>query len=800
MNSSDNIPVDLFDQEQSPAQRTSFDFKRVFFKILRFWYIVLGFLAIALIVTFFKNRYATRVYPVSASILIKESAEQAEGRLLYNNPLVSGYRNYLNELYILKSYPLMQSTIEDLNFGVSFYQEGNFVTSEVYQTLPIEAFVVNDHGIKSRGMIFRILDRNRYKLAINPDEPDANASTFNFNDTIQFNDLDIVFRIKEGIGLNRSKGIDYIFKYTAPSVLTGSYVNKLDASWAELGSGVINLSISGATPNKEIDFLSGLIDNYRQYDEDKKKLSASNAIQFITAQLAGISDSLNRVELQVERFKDRNVVTDLSRETLRLYDKLEDMEMEKSKLDVQRNYYEYVRDYIQKGRNNLDQVILPSSIGINDGVLTSLISKMIDLQMEIKMTSKDNKLETPLTMANRKRMEEVRNDILESISNQSSTDQIQRNFYNKQISAIEQQLNYLPVAERQYVSIKRQYSLLENLYVFLLQKKAEADISKAATTSDIEVVNPPMRAGGAITPKIVLNYAIAVAAGLVIPFLLFVLQEFFNNRVQSREDIEKITKIPFIGGIGHKKVQDNLVVGNFPKSSVAESFRAMRSNLNYFTHNREKSIFIITSSISGEGKSFTTINLGSVFALSGKKTLIVGADLRKPKIYGDFNLANNVGLSSYLAGFNSFDQVVQPTNMVNLDLVSGGPVPPNPSELLLSAKMDQFIQEAQKQYNYILVDTPPQAIVTDAFVLSKYADHIVFVVRQNYTPKEMLRTIDEYYASGRLKNISIVLNDIQRSGPGYGYGYGSGYGYGYSYGYGYGHGYYDEEKNGDGTT
>jgi capsular exopolysaccharide synthesis family protein len=200
---------------------------------------------------------------------------------------------------------------------------------------------------------------------------------------------------------------------------------------------------------------------------------------------------------------------------------------------------------------------------------------------------------------------------------------------------------------------------------------------------------------------------------------------------------------------------------------------------------------MVSSSISGEGKTFSTINLATVFAMSGKKTLIIGADMRKPKIYADFNLSNTVGLSGYLSQLNTFAEVVQHTAVENLDLISGGPVPPNPSELLLSARFEALIKEALQWYDFIIIDTPPMALVTDAFVMSKYADHTVFVVRQNYTPKTFLNDTQDYYANGRLKNISIILNDIYKSGMGYGYGHGSSYGYSYGYGYG-------ATKNGDG--
>lgn len=205
---------------------------------------------------------------------------------------------------------------------------------------------------------------------------------------------------------------------------------------------------------------------------------------------------------------------------------------------------------------------------------------------------------------------------------------------------------------------------------------------------------------------------------------------------------------------------------------------------------------MVTSSISGEGKTFTTINLSTVFSLSGKKTLIVGADMRRPKIFEDFNRKNDVGLSTYLSGLNEFDAVVQKTDIDNLFLVSGGPVPPNPSELLLTDRFESFVREALERFDYVIIDTPPLALVTDAFVISKFVNHSVFVLRQNYSPKEFVRSIHEYYESGKLKNISILLNDIYKSGLGYGYGQGYAYHYGYSYGYPYGKrskgGYYEE--------
>ncbi|MBT1704888.1 GumC family protein [Chryseosolibacter indicus] len=773
-------PVSIQDQ-QPPQQGFSIDFKRIVARAIQFWYVIVISLLTALGIAFFKNRYAVRIYPVTASILIKEKEETAEGRLLYNNPLVSGFRNYLNEIYLIRSYPMIERTLTKLNFGVAFYKEGNVLTTESYE-LPFKAYVLNKSKNANDAFYFKWISKDKYELGVHSNEGiGVGRKVFLFNDTIDYQGLKMVFLLNEPLTEAPSEHQDQlVFTYTEPSTLAGSYISRLGVNWAEEGAGVMNLAISGSNPSKEIDFINGLIEQYQLFDLEKKNRVASRTIDFISEQLEGITDSLRHVEQQLERFKNRNMLTDMSVEAQRLYSKLEGIESQRAELIVRNNYFKYLSDYLKQSKN-LDQIILPSSVGINDGILSSLIQNMVGFQLQLKL---NNRTENPLANELKRKIDEIRKDIVESVKNQQSTDNIRRDYLNKQINDIERQLSYLPVAERQRISIQRNYSLLENLYIFLLQKRAEAGISKASTTTDIEIVNPPMIAGGPISPQPSRNYMMAFVLGLAIPLGAFVLIELLNTKVQSKEDIEKVISIPFIGGVGHKSTENNLEVLSHPKTAIAESFRALRSNLNYFLGKQNKSVIMITSSISGEGKTFTSINLASVISLSGKKTLIVGADMRRPKLFGDFNLKNDKGLSSFLSGMASFEEVIQKTSFPNLDLVSGGPVPPNPAELLLTSKMTQFVTDAKLQYDFVIIDTPPLAIVTDAFVISQLADHTLFLVRQNYTPKDLLRTAEDFYRSGKLKNISLVLNDIYKSGPGYGYGYGYSYSYGYSYGVG----------------
>lgn len=775
--------------ERSSPEGINIDFKRVLFRALRFWYIVVISLLIVLAIAFIRNRYATRIYPVSASIIIKETEETGGAELLYKNALIDPYKNYLNEVYILKSAPLVERVIKDLNFEVTFFKEGNFLTTEAYDYYPVAAKVKKSDDGKSRKFLITFLEAGEVKLEPGTEDSELESLVFPVKDTIHYGGLTFNLIIKNRSALESFRNQTFIFYYTPAKDIAPGYAGRIMADWAEDGAGVIDLSITGPNPLKEIDFITGLIDRFQKYDLERKNEAALRTVDFISLQLHEISDSLRLVESIMERFKNKNVVTDMSAEALRLYQRLETVDIQRTELLVRDNYYRYLLDYIQQGKE-VDKVILPSSIGVSDGILTELVSTMVSIQTEIKLMGGKEKLDNPL-MDKRKRIEAIKQNIVEAVHNQQETDKIQLSFINKQIKDVERQLSSLPAAEREFTSIKRNYALLENLYIFLLQKRAEASISQASNVSDVITVNPA-RAGGAISPRVSQNYSVALLVGLLIPMGLFVLVEVFNTRVQSKEDIEKITSMPFIGGVGHNKLTSNLVVKSKPKSAVAESFRALRSNLNYFTSNKDRKVILVTSSVSGEGKTFTSLNLATVLAMSGKRTVIIGADMRKPRLYGDFELDNFIGLSSYLSGLEPLEKVIQQTGIENLYLISGGPVPPNPSELLLRGEIEKLFEALKKDFDYILLDTPPVGLVTDAFVLSKYADHSLFVVRQNYTPKSIIKVIDDYYRDGRVKNISIVLNDIYRSGPGYGYGYG----YGYSYGYGYGYGYSDK-KNGN---
>jgi capsular exopolysaccharide synthesis family protein len=802
LNTQASIP-DITEGPTTPSKGIQINFKRVADRAIRYWYIILLSLIISVSVAYLMNRYSTRIYPVKASIIIRESEENVGAKFLYNNELLTEYRNFYNEIYIMKSYPLLQEVVEDLGFDVSYFREGDIKTTEYYEpNFPLTIKVIASEGKRPYGksFYFKVVDQNTYSLQykVDDDQPGKEFSSLQFNDTVKVNGYRLFVNRKADVSELFNKTL--VVRFNDPLSLAKSYSSRLKIGWAMTGSSVVDLEINGSVIQKEIDFLRKFIERYQDYDVEKKNKMVARAITFLDNQLGVIGDSLEHYEDQVEDFKRRNVITELAEETNRLYLKLQDYENQKFQYRLLDNYFTYISQLLEQ--NQYEGIFTPQSVGITDNVISQLITTLIEEQGQVSLYKTNGtrgvlRLEdNPEYQAKLKKIQFLKTDILKTIENNRSTQKINIKFINDQIKLVEDQLAKLPSTERELVGIQRNYSLRENLYIFLLQKRTEAGLSMASTTSDIVVVNPPM-AGGAISPKTMQNLMTGMGIGLLVPLSIFILLELLNNRIQSKDDIENMTSAPVIGAVGHNPASDALIVYNKPRSAMAESFRSLRSNLNYFTGNQDHQIFMVTSSIPGEGKSFTTLNLATVYALAGKRTVIVGADLRKPKLYDELGLNNTIGLSQYLSGMATKEEIIQTSAVDSLYLIASGPMPPNPSELLLRPAMEELVNYLRTQFDYIIIDTPPLSLVTDAFVLSKHANHTLFVIRQDYTPKEALRSFDDFYKSGRLLRVSVLFNDLRKSGLGYGYG-GYSYGYGYGSGYQYG-GYYGRKKKKNGN-
>jgi len=361
---------------------------------------------------------------------------------------------------------------------------------------------------------------------------------------------------------------------------------------------------------------------------------------------------------------------------------------------------------------------------------------------------------------------------------------------DRRLLEIEKDIRRLPSTERQMINIQRKFDINNTVYTFLLEKRAEAGIARASNVPDNRIIDDAgFFSTAMVGPKKRQNLMMALVLGLFLPALGIVLVDYLNNKIIDKKDLERRTSIPVIGYISHNSLKSEIPVAENPGSTLSESFRSVRTSLKYFLKDRTCPVISVSSTITGEGKTFVSINLAAIIAMSGKRVLLAGLDLRKPRIHRIFGAENEKGISSYLIGEEKYEDIVLKTEFKNLFYTPAGPVPPNPAELIDSEAMAGFIARAREEFDFIILDTPPVAIVTDALLLSPFSDFYLFVVRQRYTSRNTLALIEELRAGGNLKSIGIVMNDISMSGY---YGYGLRYGYSMGYGYNYGYNYYSQ--------
>jgi capsular exopolysaccharide synthesis family protein len=561
---------------------------------------------------------------------------------------------------------------------------------------------------------------------------------------------------------------------------------------------LVTLTVTGPVREQEADYLNALMHNYIEQGLAWKNETADNTIKFINEQLKGISATLTDTEGEMEQFRFENRFVDLTAEGTLVLQRLERYEMEKNSINLQLQYYDYLREYLTT-RNESGLIVSPSVMGIDNPVLIRLVEELSQLQLQQKQVGFVLRDDLPAVNLVSGKMEEAREALLENVTNSINQLTISLVDVNARIADVETQLGKLPGTERRLIKIQREFDLNSTVYNFLNEKKAEASIAKASRVSDNKPIDlaEPFNAIR-IKPKTRQNYMLAFILGFLLPAGAIIIIDLLNNKVIDKKDIERATKAPILGFISHSGYGTEVPVVEKPGSTLAESFRSIRTSMKYFNPSDQSLVIAVTSTISGEGKTFVAVNLAAIISLLGKKTLLVGLDLRKPRIHKILGIDNSAGMSTFLSSNSKFEEIIQKTSIENLWIAPAGPVPPNPAELIERKTMSDFLTKAKKQFDYIILDTPPVAIVTDALLLAQHADMTLFVVRQRYSSKGTLQLVDEIYRNKEIKNPAIVVNDISMSGY-YGYGLRYGYTMGYSYGYNYGYKYYGHTSYGRGA-
>ena len=450
-------------------------------------------------------------------------------------------------------------------------------------------------------------------------------------------------------------------------------------------------------------------------------------------------------------------------------------------------YYNYLWEYLND-KNATSTIISPSIIGIGDQVLIRLVNELSSLQVEKGKLGFNINLDQPAAALINRQSEESRESLKENVRNGIANLKLSISESNRKINTIEGEIDKLPSVERDLINIQRKFDLNNTVYTYLLEKRSESDIAKASNVPDNRIIDKATQFSSVlIRPKARMNLVIAFMIGLIIPIIVISLIDFFNDRVMDKSDIEGKTKVPVIGYISHNDGRNEIAVVEKPGSALSESFRSVRTALKYYVKANSVPVIAVTSTISSEGKTFISINLAAITAMLGKKVLLIGLDLRKPRINKVFEYEDSPGMSTFLSENCTFEEIIKETQIKNLFYAPSGPIPPNPAELIETDQMKKFIDRAKKEFDFIIIDTPPVAIVTDTMLIAAYVDINLFIVRQRYSSRSTIEMIEQLRERGELKNISIVINDISLSGY---YGYGMRYGYYHGYGYSYGYNFY----------
>ncbi|TCO09353.1 polysaccharide biosynthesis tyrosine autokinase [Natronoflexus pectinivorans] len=786
------------------------DYKKILVDILRYWWLFIITLGLSLFTVFMMHRYAQPVYRASMTMLMEERGTDTPQRNMMEGFGLSGaMRSTDNQIAILRSFETIREAIEELDFHVSYYKTGRVKSTELYGNVP---FTVHFDSISPQiintPIYLSIINENTFRLNIDTEQAATfhygrnqvlgNTGSLSFSETFRFNEpimTPFLSIIVENHNLNRPEERGYYFQFNNPNILASSYQSRFSAPRPSENTSIVRLFVTGHNNTKNITFLNKLAEVFIRINLERKNQIATNTIQFIEQQLIIISDSLAEKGTELSQFRTTHQIQSVSAQANLLFSRLENLANQSTQIMLTRQYYEYLKDYFSAD-TIFNQTLAPASYPVDNVTISAQISKLTELNMErqaLKYTLNRN-THNPYFVELEHRMEVARQTLLRGIENQVA-------LINEELSRIDEkrelttnELYQLPEKERQLFGIERQFDLNNEVYTFLLRKRSEAQIQKASNTPDHSVLESA-RATGMVSPTISSDRQRAILIGLVLPLIFIVIRQLLNNRIQTPDDVERITNLPIIGHIIHNPKELDNVVYNYPKSIITETFRRVRSRLEYLTGDKESPIIAVSSSMPGEGKTFCALNLASVFAISGKKTLLVGFDMRKPGLNRVLSFDDSYkGLSNYLIGKAKLKEVIQPGNPENLYILPSGTIPPNPAELIGSPRTEELFKKLREEFDIILLDTPPMGVVADGYLLARHADSVVFLTRQNITIREVFaHTVRQMNEEG-IKNIGVLINDIniKKGILGYNYGYGYGYGYGYAYGYGNGYGYYEE--------
>jgi capsular exopolysaccharide synthesis family protein len=759
------------------------NYREIIRKIINKWYLFGIFGVLGLSGAYVANKIIQPRYDIQATLYAPDDNRGSNMANIFNTVGFGTQTKIQNHIGILSSYSLTRQALENLNWRLTWFEDIIFSHKDLYKYSPfkIESF---NPLLNLPGVLVNItpIDNNNCLISVNKELRIGGVEKtiefeykYTYGDTLQNEYFNFVLNKVPGRSIDLEKRYGFVFNDL--NNLANSYLKRLNIALTNEEAEIINLNIEGNQVEREVDFVNELCAVFVNYGLREKNRTSENTVQFIDSQLTGLVDSLQSAGRSFTNFRSQNRIVDLSQEATLIVERLEILQSEESMAKMRLEYYQNLGSYLGDA-DKMEQVIAPSVVGITDPALNSMVVSLSELYSRRSTLSFTVQEKNPSLLALENEIQYMRSSLEENLKNLISNTQIQLQSLQENLGQLNYQLAQLPKKEQDLVNIKRQFDLNNELYTFLLQKKAEAAITKASNVPDVQIIDRArIETAVILGPNKIINFIIGLFLGLGIPMLIVILIHYFDQTIKGKEDIEKETHVPVINEIGHYRKNDLLPVINYPHSGIAESFRILRTNLEYFASDVNQKVIALHSTVPGEGKTFFAVNLASIIAQNNKKVLLICGDLRKPKIHNIFNVANVKGLSTFLIDKDNIDDIIVNSKIKNLTIIPSGPTPPNPAELLGNKNLEKLINKAKEYFDYIVIDNAPVGIVADAIIIGELADINLFVARSEYTRKEQINVIDHYNSRGIIKNMSIVVNDVKNNNIGYSKYNGKGYGF-----------------------
>jgi capsular exopolysaccharide family len=776
------------------------DFYALFFKYMAYWPWFVASVLVCCIGCYIYLRYQAPVYNITASVLIKEEDKKGGGAsspmsAIQDLGMFSMTSNFDNEVEILRSRTLIKKVICDLGLYISVAEDCVFgYDKPLYKSSPINVYMSPEEADKLEEEAKLLVEYTKNgKLSVEvkyvvDEEKETIEKTFDTLPAVFPTPVGVFSFTKNDSVLISEEVTDLIAYVNSPTRTAGEYIEDLNVEPTSKTTTIAKLSFHNTVEERGIDFINCLIAFYNQDANDEKNEVAQKTAEFIEERIGIINQELGSTESELADFKQRSGLTNLTNDAQMALQENSKYEQRRTENSTQISLVNFLRDYINNPTNT--EEVIPANVGLQDPNLTSVIDQYNTMLIERKRLLRTSSESNPAVINLNTGIEAMRRNVLTTVNSVLKGLQIAKADIDRQANKFEGRISNAPKQEKEFMTISRQQEIKATLYIMLLQKREENAITLAATANNGRIIEEPLPDKEPVSPKKTIFILAALALGLGIPIGIVYLRDLLKYKIENREDVEKITDVSILGElplVTKMEGQGAIVICENKNDIMEETFRALRTNL-LFMLGKDEKVILFSSTQPDEGKSFVAGNTAVSLAYLGKKVIIIGLDIRKPGLNKVFNLSHKVeGITNYLSDpehVSLFDMIQKSDISKNLDILPGGPIPPNPTELVARDVLEKAIDQLKERYDYIILDTAPIGMVTDTAIIGRVADMCVYVCRADATPKMGFDYINTLRDEKKFKKLATVINgiDMSKRKNSYGYGYGKKYGYGYGYG------------------